>query len=187
MWRPFLVVGRSVAPSTFVVHFHISTVIYPKFTQNAIWLKNSCLMQQHGSVFWKKGACQVLRCLDPEKPLHKLLQVKPVWEVAIFLQFDYCSKIFDTVLPSIAWLLHSKQAAGTGIRPEVNVSPSGLCHVDLPVFAEHAAMTGLKFNTGEVIQHSNSEGLPCRQQKMAFSCAMYVWCAMHWCSTVWIT
>ncbi|XP_076146623.1 xylulose kinase isoform X1 [Alosa pseudoharengus] len=41
--------------------------------------------QQHGSVYWKKEACQVLSRLDPEKPLHKLLQGQfavedsPIW------------------------------------------------------------------------------------------------------------
>ncbi|XP_042566235.1 xylulose kinase isoform X3 [Clupea harengus] len=41
--------------------------------------------QQHGSVYWKKGACQALRHLDPEKTLHQLLQGQfavqdsPIW------------------------------------------------------------------------------------------------------------
>ncbi|XP_030624429.1 xylulose kinase isoform X2 [Chanos chanos] len=41
--------------------------------------------QQHGSVYWKKGARQVLNYLDPEKPLHDILQDSfavqdsPVW------------------------------------------------------------------------------------------------------------
>uniref|UniRef100_A0AAY4A9R2 Xylulose kinase n=1 Tax=Denticeps clupeoides TaxID=299321 RepID=A0AAY4A9R2_9TELE len=41
--------------------------------------------QQHGSVYWKKGAGQVLKQLDPGRPLHKLLEDcftledSPVW------------------------------------------------------------------------------------------------------------
>ncbi|KAJ8418806.1 hypothetical protein AAFF_G00003050, partial [Aldrovandia affinis] len=41
--------------------------------------------QQHGSVYWKTGACQVLKNLDPERHLHELLQGSfavadsPVW------------------------------------------------------------------------------------------------------------
>ncbi|KAL2085245.1 hypothetical protein ACEWY4_018565 [Coilia grayii] len=41
--------------------------------------------QQHGSVYWKKGACQALGHLHAEKPLHELLQgqfaveASPIW------------------------------------------------------------------------------------------------------------
>lgn len=41
--------------------------------------------QQHGSVYWKKGARKTLQCLDPERYLHSLLQDSfavqdsPVW------------------------------------------------------------------------------------------------------------
>ncbi|MFT7816077.1 xylulose kinase isoform X2 [Arapaima gigas] len=41
--------------------------------------------QQHGSVYWKKGACQVFESLDPGKPLHEHLQGvftvpdSPIW------------------------------------------------------------------------------------------------------------
>lgn len=41
--------------------------------------------QQHGSVYWKKGAARILQSLDPNEPLHKqlafsfALSASPVW------------------------------------------------------------------------------------------------------------
>lgn len=47
--------------------------------QNSIFF-----LQQHGSVFWKKGASETLKQLHPDQSLHQLLQVCRTW---VFLMY----------------------------------------------------------------------------------------------------
>ena len=98
--------GQVCGCSAFCISFQ--QLIHPKVytALNVIWVRSSsCSMQQHGSVYWKKGACQALRHLDPEKTLHQLLQVKPVWAAGICRNLSRCSKSFATVLFSISAVL----------------------------------------------------------------------------------
>ena len=61
--------------------------LFIHFTQNAVWIKKQIVIitickgsfyfcyQQHGSVYWKKGARQVLQTATSTEPLHQQLKV----------------------------------------------------------------------------------------------------------------
>lgn len=82
--------------------------------------------QQHGSVFWKRGASQTLKQLNPDQTLHQLLQVCACSSVLCDQTHVWFHVPADSgVLMSPGQLLCGRQSSVDGLQQQSTMSGPG--------------------------------------------------------------